>query len=188
MNGWVDETPKKLYLTFHCLGPHLTEHAHCLIKELYIVSIPQFKRDGSLHPVLLVAMYSMEIYHCSVGTHLGLKNYVYTKLCKCAKKSEIKDFNSPRNDPLIILDYWSKNIEEYFHLRNHTKINLSGKYTTQDMTNVMNSMVNHVNSTEQGMIVTQEKLIESYNERLKKSICIDQLIREIISTQKSLHH
>ena len=104
------------------------------------------------------------------------------------QKTKIKDFNSPSNDPLIVIGYLPRNVEGYFHLPNPNKINLSETSTTQDATNVMKSMVNHVNSTEQGMIVTQEKLIESYNERLKKSICIDQLIREIISTQKSLHH
>ena len=53
--------------------------------------------------------------------------------------------------------------------------------------NVMNSMVKNVNSMEQGMIGLQDKFIESGNDRLKKSICIDQLIRENISTQKFLH-
>ena len=68
------------------------------------------------------------------------------------QKTKIKDFNSPRNEPLIVLDYWLNKIEEYFHLRNLDNINLSEKSTTQDVTNVMNIMVKHVNSMEQGMI------------------------------------
>ena len=32
LNGWEDETPNKLYLTFHCLGPHVTEQANFPIK------------------------------------------------------------------------------------------------------------------------------------------------------------
>ena len=68
------------------------------------------------------------------------------------KRIKIKYFNSPRNEPLIVLDYWSKNIEEYFHLRNTDNINLSEKSTTQDVTHVMNSMLKHVNSMEKGMI------------------------------------
>ena len=58
----------------------------------------------------------------------------------------MKDFNSSRNKSLIVLDCWSKNIEEYFHLRNTNNINISDKYTTQDVTNVMNTMVNHFKS------------------------------------------
>ena len=85
LNGWVDATPKKLYPPFHRFGPHMTEKYHFLIKELYIVSVPKFKRDGSLYPVLLSETASLVIYHHCVGTHLGHKNYVYTKLCKSAK-------------------------------------------------------------------------------------------------------
>ena len=71
------------------------------------------------------------------------------------QKNKIKDFNSPRNKPLVVLDFWSKNIEEYFYLRNPANINLYEKSTTQDVKNVMNSMVKHVNSMEQGMIWLQ---------------------------------
>ena len=49
----------------------------------------------------------------------------------------------------------------------------------------MNIMVNTVKSTEQGIIVIQEKFIELENDRSKQYICIDQLIREIISTKKT---
>ena len=98
------------------------------------------------------------MYNCYIGIHLVHENYVYTKLCKCDKKYKIKDFNSPRNEPLIVLDYWSINIEEYFHLRNPDNIDLSDKSTTQDVTNVTNSVVNYVNYMDYGL---QDKLIES---------------------------
>ena len=65
------------------------------------------------------------MYHRSVRTHIFLENYVYTKLFKSSEKSKIKDCNSPRNKPLIVLDYWSNNIEEYFHQRNPDNINIS---------------------------------------------------------------
>ena len=86
------------------------------------------------------------MYHCYVETHIGHKNYINTNLCESTKTSKIKDFNSPRNKPLIILDYWSNNIEEHFHLRNPDNINISDKYTTQGVTKVMSSMVTHFNS------------------------------------------
>ena len=73
---------------FHCLGPHITEQAHCLIKELYIVSILKFKRDVSLYPVILAETDSLVMYYRSVGIHLGHDNYIYTKLFKCAKKKK----------------------------------------------------------------------------------------------------
>ena len=92
------------------------------------------------------------MYHRYVGTHFGHENCVYNNLCKSAKKSKINYFNSPRNEPLIVIDYWSKNIEEYFHLSNPDNINLYEKSTTQDMTNIVNSMVKHFKSMEQGMI------------------------------------
>ena len=95
----------------------------------------------------------------------------------------MKDFNSSRNKSIIVLDCWSKNIEEYFHLRNTDNINISDKYTTQDVTNVMNIILKHANSMKQGMIGLQGKFIESENERLKQSICIYQLTRENISAQ-----
>ena len=98
----------------------------------------------------------------------------------------MKDFKIPRNKSLFFIEYWSKNIEEDFHQHNPDHVNLSGKYTTQDVINVMNSMANHVNSTDQGMIQLQEKFSESENGRLKQSIGIDQLTGENISTQKSL--
>ena len=50
---------------------------------------------------------SLVMYHHSVGTHIGHENFVYTKLGKSTDKSKIKDFNSPRNEPLIILGYFS---------------------------------------------------------------------------------
>ena len=65
-------------------------------------------------------------------------------MCKITKNSKIKDFNSPRNESLIVLDYWSKKTEETFHLFIPFNINLSEKSTTQDVTNVMNSMVKHI--------------------------------------------
>ena len=127
------------------------------------------------------------MYHHFIGTHIVKKNYVYTNLCKCAKKYKTRDFNSPRNDSLIVIYYSSHKIEEYFHLRNPDNINISEKYTTWDIIFLINSMVELVKSIEQGMIAIQEKVIELYNEVLKQSICIYKLIREYISTQKSLH-
>ena len=91
------------------------------------------------------------------------------------------------NKPLIVIDYWSKEIEEYFYIRTPDKNNLSDKSTTQDVKNVMNIMVKHVNSMEKGMLGLKENFIESENERPKQSICIDQLIQENISTQTYLH-
>ena len=123
------------------------------------------------------------MYHLSVGTHLGHDKYVYTKLCKISKKYKITDFNSPRNEPLNALEYCSKNIEEYFHLRNPDKINLSDESITQDVKTVMNIMVKHVNYMEQGMIGLQYKLIESDNERVNQQICIYQPIGEKNSTK-----
>ena len=84
----------------------------------------------------------------------------------------------------FFLEYWSKKIEEYFNLLKPDTINLSVKYTTQAVKNVMNRMVKHLNYTEQGMIVLQEKFIESDNVRVKQSIIIYQLIWEIIPTKK----
>ena len=49
----------------------------------------------------------------------------------------------------------------------------------------MNSMVKHVNYTEQGMIVLQDKLIELDNKRAKQPICMYQNIWETISTKKT---
>ena len=80
LNRWVDLTPNKSYPRFHCLGPHKTEQAHFLIKDLYIVSIPQFKTDCSIYLVLLASTDGLVMYHCSVGTHIGHENYVYNNL------------------------------------------------------------------------------------------------------------
>ena len=74
LNVWVDTTPKKSYPRFYCLGPHVTEQAHFLIKDLYIEHIPQFKWYRSLYPVLLASTNSLVMYHCYVGTHIGHKN------------------------------------------------------------------------------------------------------------------
>ena len=51
------------------------------------------------------------------------------------------------------------------------------------MLNVMNSMVEHINSMKQVMIVIEENFIESDNVRVKQSIHIYQLMRENISTK-----
>ena len=146
LNGWLDENSNKSYPMFHCLVPHVAEQAHFLIKDFCIVSVWQFKLDESLYPVIFAETASLVMHHSSVGTHLVHENCIYTKLFKCTKKAKIKDFNSPRNEPLIVLDYWSNNIEEYFHLRNPDNINLSEKSTTQNVKNALDSMVKHVNS------------------------------------------
>ena len=52
------------------------------------------------------------------------------------------------------------------------------------MTNAINTMVKHVKSMEQGMIVLQEKFIESKNERVNQYIRIDKLIWENISIKE----
>ena len=49
----------------------------------------------------------------------------------------------------------------------------------------MNTTVNHFNSMEQVMIVLKDHFIELDNERMKQSICIDQMIRGDISTKKT---
>ena len=85
-----------------------------------------------------------------------------------SEKYKINDFNSPRNETLIVLEYWSKKIEEYFHLSNPDNINLSEKPTAQDVTNIINTVVNYVNSMEQDMILIQYKFIESDNDRVKQ--------------------
>ena len=63
-----------------------------MIKELYIVSLPQFKRDGSLYPVLLAATKNLLMYHYSVGIDLGHENYVNTKMCKSVEKIQNQGF------------------------------------------------------------------------------------------------
>ena len=52
LNRLLDANPNKLYPMFHCLGPQVMEQAHFLIKELYIVSAPQFYKDASFYPIL----------------------------------------------------------------------------------------------------------------------------------------
>ena len=126
------------------------------------------------------------MYHRSFGTRIFHEKYVYTKLCKSAKKSKIRYFSSHRNKTLVVLEYLSKNIEKSFHICNPGNIIMSNKYTTQYVINVINSMVKPVNSMEQGTIGLQDNFIELENERLKQSICIDQLIQENISTFKKL--
>ena len=81
---------------------------------------------------------------------------------------------------MIVLEYWSKNIEEYFHLNNPDKNNTSDKSTAQNGKNATNVIVKHVNSMRQVMIGPQDIFIESENERVKQSVCINQLIRENI--------
>ena len=98
-------------------------------------------------------------------------------MCKSTEKSKIKYYNSPTNMPLIVPEYWLNKVEEYFCLRNPGNINLSELLTAHNVTNPINTTVKHVNSTEQGMVVLQKKFVESKNERLKQSICIDELIR-----------
>ena len=94
-----------------------------------------------------------------------IRRHQAVQMCQ---KTKTKYFNSPRNEPLIVLEYWPKNIEEKFNLRNPDNNNIYERSTTQDVKNVINSMLNHVNSMEQGIIVTQEKFIESDNKRLNK--------------------
>ena len=147
--------------------------------------VPQFKQYVSLYPVFLEGITSLVMYYFSVGSHIVHKNYVYTKLWKSFKKSKIENLNSTRNEPLILLGYWSKKIEEYFHLFKPDNIHLSDKSTAQDVTNIINSTVKHINYMEQDMIGLQEKFIESENERAKQSICIYHLIQENISTKNN---
>ena len=113
---------------------------------------------------------------------------IYTPSFARVSKSKIKYFKSPRNKPLIILDYCSKKIEEDFNLHNPGRIYLSDKYTTRDVRNIINIMINHINSMEQGMIGLKGEFIESENYRVNQSIRIYQLIRENISTKKKLQH
>ena len=58
------------------------------------------------------------------------------------------------NEPLIVLKFWLKNIEEDFHIYNPEN-NLSEIYTTQNLTNTMNNMVNTVNYMEKVIIGLQ---------------------------------
>ena len=73
--------------------------------------------------------------------------------------TKIKDFNSPSNKPLIVLDYWSKNSEEDFDIHHPSNMNISEKYTTQNVINDMNTTVKHVKYMEQGMIGLQDKFV-----------------------------
>ena len=110
-------------------------------------------------PYSLSSTASLVMHHRSVGTHLGHENYIYTNLCKSTKKSKPKDFNSSRNEPLIVIDYWSKNTEKYFHLRNPDTSHLAETSTTQDVTTLIITTVKHVNYMEQGMTGLQDKFI-----------------------------
>ena len=118
LNGWLGATPNKLYPRFHCLGPHVMERDSCMIRGFYIVSLPQFKLDGSLNPVFLAASDILVMYHYSPGTYIVHGNYIYTNMCKSSGNSKIDDLNIPKNEPLLVLEYWSKKIEEKIHLCN----------------------------------------------------------------------
>ena len=76
----------------------------------------------------------------------------YKLICaRVTKKAKIKAFDSPRNEALVVLDYWSNNIKEYVHIRIPDNINLSDKYTTQNVKNSIHTTAKHVNSMVQGM-------------------------------------
>ena len=79
----------------------------------------------------------------------------YAQGCASVPKIKINYFNSPRNKPLIVLGYWSKNIEVYSRLCNPDNINQCEKPKTHNVKNEINSMVKHVKYMEQGMILIQ---------------------------------
>ena len=109
----------------------------------------------------------------AVCIYIGKYNHVCTKFYKGAEIANTKDFNSYKIEPLIITEYWLKNIEEYFHLHITDNTNLYEKLTTNNVTNSINTTVKHVKYTEQGTIEIQDKFTESYNDMVKKSIIID---------------
>ena len=76
----------------------------------------QFNIYGSLYPALLEASVSLVMYIFFVGMHIVCDN-LYTNICKSDEKDKKEVFSSTEDEPLIVLDYWSKNIEEYFHTR-----------------------------------------------------------------------
>ena len=72
-----------------------------MIKEFYIVFLPQFKQYVSLYHVILESIASLVMFNHSVGTHPIHDNYVYTKLCMNAKKSQSKQFQQSYERPTI---------------------------------------------------------------------------------------
>ena len=108
--------------------------------------LPQFNIYGSLYPAFLSETASLVMYHRYIETHIGHKNYEYTKLRNSAGKSKMKDFNSPRDDPLIFIDCLSNNIKEYFHLCKPDNINLSEKSKINYVKDIINTVVKHFNS------------------------------------------
>jgi hypothetical protein len=101
-----------------CLGAHTVAAVQALISKLFVVSVPAFLPEGSLHMVLRTCTASLIMYHRRVTADFGYVDAVVTKLRNSARSATITDTRFPNKSPESILDDWSIIIMKDYEDRN----------------------------------------------------------------------
>jgi hypothetical protein len=104
--------------TLECLGPHAAQSVEVFMAKLFVVSLPSFKRTGSLFIVLKICCASLVMYHEKVTEECTSANAVATKLRMAAREAMISDDRFPGMAPENILIEWSRIIMKDFRSRN----------------------------------------------------------------------
>lgn len=104
--------------TLECLGANVANAVEALIDNLFVISVPAFKRSKPLHVVIRICAASLIMHHRLVTSELGLANAVATKLRNAARQAGISDARYPGESPECVLDRWSDIVSSDYNNRN----------------------------------------------------------------------
>lgn len=181
LGGWSDPHAKVYAPRLECLSePDDTEIASYFLEHLFLISVPQFKVDGKLHPMLSRCAASMIMYHLDVKSNHKPENPVVMAVVKAAKlaimewrKQAALSGRRVINTYLThsrILDEFAEKIQKDFDARNHgmasvedsTGIELMYKQAMKidEQTKTINKLSNLTQRLEHGIEILMEEITE----------------------------
>ena len=113
--GWNDYYAPVSMPNLSCLEVSM-EVINKLVNKLVAISLPDFKENGRLRPILLASIASLIMYDQDVIRDLKtVDNAVSLALRKAFKDTNTIDPRTPSNNPVATLMLWGQIIKKNFH-------------------------------------------------------------------------
>ena len=146
LSGWSDIDGKMILPPrLSCLGSLSMVDAVRMMLHVFVVSLPEFKPNGVLFPLLLQITACLIMYYPHNVSNYGTQHILIVTIRNAAIRSQIRDANC--SSPKKTLMYWAKKIKVDFEQQNHHLKTVSNESELIPALNSMNRMFGKLQKT-----------------------------------------
>ena len=132
--GYKDPNSYIVPHSFECLGTEVVEAVEKLIDNLYVNNIPQLKKGGKPHLLVVTTAARMIGAYKALIHDVGVDNGIVSRIMNAARDSKINDALVPMTDGPnwnAVLHKWSCKIEIYVKSKNTEMVSENASLSQQ---------------------------------------------------------